>query len=287
MEAAFLGMGIMGSRMAANLAKGGHRVRVWSRSSAKAEELAASGCVVAASVAEAVRGAEVVFTMVSDPPAVEALSHELLASMDPGCIWVDSSTIGPEASKDMASRARSRGMRFLDAPVSGSLGLAASAKLIFQVGGDAADIEAVRPAFQCMGSHVVHAGSVGSGSALKLVTNLLMAQELSAWAESLRLAEALGLDPDMVQDAILPSAVAPAFLGFKRRKIQEADWSPEFPLKHAVKDLRLALGLAEANGLTLSQGRVAASLYERALDAGKGDLDLSVVFESVGNAART
>jgi glyoxylate/succinic semialdehyde reductase len=283
MDIAFLGLGIMGSRMAANLSAAGHTVRVWNRSSDKAQALASAGCIPCATPVEAVEGVQLAITMLADPPALESVAHEggLLAAMPQNCLWVDCSTVDPDTSRRLGAEATSRGLRFLDAPVSGSLGAAAAGKLIFLVGGDAQDLDQARPALEAMGVRIVHAGPVGAGSALKLVNNLFLAQTQAAWSESLGLATKLGLSIETVHDAVLPSHVAPGFLTFKRPKLEAREWSPEFPLRLALKDIRLALACAREAGLELAQANTCEQLYSKAFDRSLGDLDISAIHEVV------
>jgi len=237
MDIAFLGMGIMGSRMAANLAKAGHAVKVWNRTVEKASALTEFGCTLAPSPALAVKSAQVVFTMLSDPEALRQTAfgaQGFLDAMTPGTLWVDHSTVDPTTSRQMGQNATNRGLRFLDIPVSGSSGAAAGAKLIFFAGGAAEDLSEVSPLLLSMGARVVHAGPVGAGASMKLANNLFLAQAQAAWSETLGLAAKMGLDAATVHDAILPTHVAPPFLGLKRAKIENSEWSPEFPLKHAL-----------------------------------------------------
>ena len=281
MDVAFLGLGIMGSRMATNLAKAGHKVKVWNRTMEKATNLADSGCIPTATPKEAVQGMPFVVTMLADPQALleVAIQQGMLDAMDPGALWLDSSTVDPTTSKAMAAEAASRGLRFLDAPVSGSSGAAANAKLVFFVGGAGPDLEQARPLLDVMGCRTVHAGPQGAGASLKLVNNLFLAQAQAAWSEALGLAGKFGLSQETVHEAILPTHVAPAFLGFKRPKIENRDWSPEFPLKHALKDIRLALTAAREAGMDLQQLSAAKSLYAQALSQGFGDSDISAIHE--------
>lgn len=281
MEIAFLGLGIMGARMAANLAKAGHATRVWNRSPAKAHEMASQGCVPCEELSQAVGGAQVAITMLADPAALRetALSRGMLAAMAPGSLWIDCSTVDPDTSRDLASHADARGIRFLDAPVSGSLGAAANAKLVFFVGGDASDVAFASPLFEAMGTRTVHAGPRGAGATLKLVNNLFLAQAQAAWSETLGLANRMGLSTELVHEAILPTHVAPGFLGFKRAKIESRDWSPEFPLRLALKDIRLALAAAKEEGLDLLQAQACERLYDEAARKGLADSDISAVHE--------
>lgn len=279
MDIAFLGLGIMGSRMAANLAAAGHTVRVWNRTAAKAQALAGTGCIPCSSPTEAATGVQVAITMLADPPALEsvALDEGMLAALPDNALWIDCSTVDPDTSRHMGAQAATRGVRFLDAPVSGSLGAAAAGKLIFLVGGPTEALEEARPVLEAMGVRIVHAGPVGAGSSLKLVNNLFLAQTQAAWSESLGLASKLGLSLETVHEAILPSHVAPGFLTFKRPKIENQEWSPEFPLRLALKDIRLALACADEAGLELPQARTCEHLYRKAFERSLGDLDISAV----------
>jgi len=280
MDIAFLGMGIMGSRMAANLAKAGHAVKVWNRTVEKASALTEFGCTLAPSPALAVKSAQVVFTMLSDPEALRQTAfgaQGFLDAMTPGTLWVDHSTVDPTTSRQMGQNATNRGLRFLDIPVSGSSGAAAGAKLIFFAGGAAEDLSEVSPLLLSMGARVVHAGPVGAGASMKLANNLFLAQAQAAWSETLGLAAKMGLDAATVHDAILPTHVAPPFLGLKRAKIENSEWSPEFPLKHALKDIRLALGVARETGLSLRQLETSETLYSEAASQGLGDSDICAV----------
>jgi 3-hydroxyisobutyrate dehydrogenase/glyoxylate/succinic semialdehyde reductase len=282
MDVAFLGMGIMGSRMATNLATAGHNVRVWNRTPEKAAALVEAGCSLAASPRRAAEGVEVVFTMLSDPEALRQVAfgaQGFLDAMAHGTLWVDHSTVDPITSRQMGTNATNRGLRFLDIPVSGSSGAAEAAKLVFFAGGEASDLEKVSPLLLAMGARVVHAGPVGAGASLKLVNNAFLAQAQAAWSESLGLAERLGLSVEMVHDAILPTHVAPAFLGLKRAKIEGGDWTAEFPLKHALKDVRLALAAARESGLYLRQLEASEELYAQAASQGYGDSDISAVHQ--------
>jgi len=282
MDVAFLGMGIMGSRMAARLAAAGHAVRVWNRTPEKAAALAEAGCALAASPRKAVEGAQTVFTMLADPEALRQVAFGVqgfLDSMEPGTMWVDHSTVDPTTSRQLGANATNRGLRFLDIPVSGSSAAARDGKLVFFAGGSAADLEMVAPLLSAMGTRIVHAGPVGAGASLKLVNNAFLAQVQAGWSESLGLAESLGLSAQVVHDAILPTHVAPAYLGFKRAKIEGRDWTPEFPLKHALKDVRLALASAREAGLVLHQLEASEQLYSQAASQGWGDSDFSAVHE--------
>jgi 3-hydroxyisobutyrate dehydrogenase-like beta-hydroxyacid dehydrogenase len=170
MKIGSIGLGIMGSRMAANLQKAGHSLVVYNRTREKAEQLMARGAAWAGSPAKLAAQVEIIFTMLAHPEAVKeaALGEDgFLSSLAPGRLWVDCSTVNPSFSMEMAAQARVLGIRFLDAPVTGSKEPAALGKLIFWVGGEPADVEACRPLFQCMGSRIVHGGRQGMGGFAK------------------------------------------------------------------------------------------------------------------------
>jgi 3-hydroxyisobutyrate dehydrogenase/glyoxylate/succinic semialdehyde reductase len=196
MKIGFIGLGIMGSRMAANLRSAGHTVLVHNRTREKAEHLLSLGAKWAASPADVALEAETVFTMLAPPEAVRqaALGGDgFLRALAPGRLWVDCSTVDPSFSREMAGKARESGIRFLDAPVTGSKDFAADAKLTFWAGGEAADLEACRPLLECMGNRVIHCGGQGMGSSLKMVMNQMLGTVMAAFSEGLVLGEALGL----------------------------------------------------------------------------------------------
>src|SRR3989441_5463380 len=177
MKIGFIGLGIMGSRMAANLQKHGHSLVVFNRTRVKAEALMAKGAIWAESPAALALQAEVIFTMLAHPDSVEqaAVAEDgFLRYPQPGQMWIDCSTVNPSFSRKMAAGAKARGVGFLDAPVTGSKGLAELAKLTFWVGGETTDLEKCRPLFECMGNRIIHCGGPGTGASLKMVMNQLL-----------------------------------------------------------------------------------------------------------------
>src|SRR5258706_15501302 len=188
MKIGFVGLGAMGSRMAANLQKTGVPLVVYNRSREKAAALVSAGALFGDTPAALASEVEVLFTMLAHPAAVReaALGRDgFLDRLRPGALWVDCSTVNPSFSREMASAAQARKLRFLDAPVAGSRGPAAQAALVFFVGGDAADLEACGALLRAMGSRIVHVGGHGMGAALKMVNNLLLASSMAAFAEGL------------------------------------------------------------------------------------------------------
>lgn len=278
MEIAFLGLGIMGSRMAANLVKAGYALTVWNRSASRAAGLVAQGARQAATPAQAVQDKDVVVTMLSTPAAVESTAQTFLPAMRPGAIWMDSSTVNPSFSRRMAQQAAERGVHFIDAPVAGSKIPAANAQLIFLVGGDTADVAQVRPLMDKMGRQVVHAGGTGMGASFKMVFNVLLAQSMLAFSEALVLGEALGLTRAQLFDVLTGAAVtAPSATG-KRAKIESGDYEAEFPLQWMQKDLELASLSAYERGVALPSENVAKAVYLLAARAGYAEKDLSAIY---------
>ena len=176
LKVGFIGLGIMGSRMAANLQAGAYTLFVFNRTRDKADALVRGGAKWAASPAGVAEEADVLFTMLATPEAVAAAAlgvNGFLRVLRPGSIWVNSSTVNPSFARRMAEEARANGVRYLDAPVTGSKAAAGAGELFFMVGGDAVDLEVCRPLLSRMGKRIVHVGAVGLGSALKMVNNLL------------------------------------------------------------------------------------------------------------------
>jgi 3-hydroxyisobutyrate dehydrogenase-like beta-hydroxyacid dehydrogenase len=287
MKAGFIGLGIMGSRMAANLLKKGHSLTVFNRTRAKAEELLAGGAKWAASPA-ALAGdgnVEVLFTMLAHPEAVReaALGAEgFLQHLPPGTLWVDCSSVNPSFSREMAAAAKSCGVHFVDAPVSGSKVPAAEAKLIFWVGGEDIDLTKCRPLLECMGNKIVHMGKNGMGAAMKMVVNQLLGSAMAAFAESMVLGEALGLDRKVLFESVLGTPVAALFLASKRAKMETGDYEADFPLRWVHKDLQLVSVSAYEAGVAMPVGHATKEIYALAIRAGLGTADFSAIYDYLG-----
>ncbi len=274
--------------MAASLVTGGHDVRAWNRTRGKAGPLEALGAQVAASPADAVAAAEVCFTMLSDPPAVRAAAlgdRGFLSSLARGSLWVDCSTVNPSFSREMASLAARRGVRFLDAPVAGTIGPAAEGKLTFFVGGDASDIGGCRPLLDLMGRAVVHVGPTGAGTSLKMVLNMLLAHVMTGFAEATALGRALGLEEKFLLDAILGGPLAAPYLSTKRIKMEGRSFEAEFPLKLLYKDVQLATASGYERGVPMPASAAVRELCALACRDGRGDQDFSVLYAWLGDPA--
>src|SRR5438046_97095 len=243
MKIGFIGLGIMGSRMAANLQKHGYSLVVFNRTRAKAEPLLGAYGTFSDSPAKLAEQVDVLFTMLAHPDAVEQAAlgrNGFLNYLRPNVLWVDCSSVNPSFSKKMAAEAARREIHFVDAPATGSAVPAAEAKLIFWVGADPADLETIRPLLLCMGNKIVHTGGQGTGTSMKMVINLLLGTEMAAFAEAMALGEGLGLSSKMLFDSLLGTPVVAPFLAAKRDKIDKGNYEAEFPLRWMQKDMHLA-----------------------------------------------
>jgi 3-hydroxyisobutyrate dehydrogenase-like beta-hydroxyacid dehydrogenase len=285
-KVAFLGLGIMGSRMAANLCRAGFEVHAWNRTRGRAEELAAEhGAVVADTPAAAAAAAGIAITMVVDSPEVEAvlLGEDGAADGLPkGGLAIDMSTIAPSASRSIADRLGERGIRFLDAPVTGSKPKAADGTLTIMVGGDRQQFERALPLFEAMGKLVLHVGPQGHGSMVKLINNTVAAVNTAAVAEGIAVGRQAGLDLDKLVEVIGAGSGASAMLELKARPIIEHDYEPLFKLGHMLKDVRHCLDEARALGVEPRVAAAAEALYAEADDAGHYDDDFAAVAERTG-----
>jgi 3-hydroxyisobutyrate dehydrogenase-like beta-hydroxyacid dehydrogenase len=278
---AFVGLGIMGSRMVKNVLKAGYAVRAQNRTAAKAEAARALGATVAATPREAAAGAEMVVTMVADPPALAAVLEGpdgVFAGCRPGTLVVDMSTVDPGTSRAMAARAHGLGLRYLEAPVTGGVGAAEQGTLTIMAGGGAEDFAAARPLLETMGKKVLHVGPMGQGSVLKLCANLVGASIITAMNEALALAAKSGLNLEVVTEVLTERS---PLIGRTAPKVLSGDFSPNFPLKHSHKDVQLALASARAVGTPMIALGAVAQLQAAALAMGLGDLDQTVTIRAL------
>jgi 3-hydroxyisobutyrate dehydrogenase-like beta-hydroxyacid dehydrogenase len=272
MKIAFLGMGIMGRPMAANLVKAGHDVTIWSRT-APAE---LPGAKIAPTAAEAVKTSEVVWICVSDTKAVESVlfgPNGVSQTLQKGAVVVDSSTISPSASVQFAAKIRALGGDFLDAPVTGSKVAAEGGTLIFILGGPAATIQSVQILFLAMGKQIIHMGDNGKGLAAKLCQNLQIAFIYEGLAEGLTLAAKLGVAPEKLIELVQASMIRSGVADYKAPFILKKDYSPNFPLRLMHKDMHLMMDAARESGTKLPGLEKIDEIYEAASKAGFGDLD--------------
>lgn len=278
---AFCGLGRMGVPMAARLVGTGHDVTVWNRTPGRAASLVDGGAAEAGSPAQAASGADVVITMLADPPALDAVvfgPDGVAGPLRAGATLVEMSTVGPEAVRSLAARLPD-GVDVLDAPVLGSVPQATEGTLKIFVGGDVEAFERCRPVIDAMGAPR-HLGPLGAGAAMKLVANSILGALMSGLAEALALADALDLDEPAVLDILAESPIGVTVKG-KRAFIESGAYPANFTLALAAKDLRLVTSAAEAAGVELRMAPAARSWLERADEHGLGDLDYSAVIADV------
>jgi 3-hydroxyisobutyrate dehydrogenase-like beta-hydroxyacid dehydrogenase len=283
---AFLGLGRMGAPMAARLAQAGHRLSVWNRT--PRSEVVPPGATVAMTPADATVGAEIILTMLADGPALVAVlegSEGVLGAAEPGAILLDMSTVGPRCAQHVAQLCSAVGLGFIDAPVSGSIPAAQAGTLLAMVGADPVAFQTVRPLLAAMTSRQLHLGPVGSGATMKLAVNLMLAVTNQTLAETVALAEAAGIAPQLAYDVIAASAVASPYVGYKREAFLAPEPAPvAFSVSLMRKDVALALELSAGLGVRTPAGRSAAGVLDAAAAAGLGDEDLAAVRRTLGPA---
>jgi 3-hydroxyisobutyrate dehydrogenase len=279
MRAAVLGTGIMGSAMARSLAREGHEVTVWNRTRARADAVAAEGITACGAVADAVIGAEVVFTMLYDADSALDVSAELVGALGGDAVWAQSTTVGPNGMRRIADAVGPVRDRILDAPMLGSKQPAEDGKLTVLVSGPESKRSIAAPAFQAVGARTVDLGErLGDASALKLACNSWVASLCAATAQALGLAEALGLEPRLFLEAIRGGAADSAYAQAKGSLMVERLWDdPAFALDSVVKDVGLMVDAARESGFPDELLASLLALYDRASERGLGEADMSAV----------
>jgi 3-hydroxyisobutyrate dehydrogenase len=283
---AFCGLGIMGGPMAANLARAGFELAVWTRTSEKARRFAEEhGARAGATPAETAAGADALITMVPDSPEVESTlfgADAAAGALASGSLAIDMSTIAPTAAKAIGERLAKNGIDFLEAPVSGSRPKAEDGTLTIMAGGDRAAFERALPLLEAMGERIVHVGPQGHGQLAKLLTNTMGAVNAAALAEAVLTVKSAGVDADAFLEVAAGSAGASTVLTLKGRPMFDQDFEPLFKLEHMLKDIRHCLEEARALGAQLRLGTLAEALYARAAEEGHGEEDFAAVVTAVG-----
>jgi 2-hydroxy-3-oxopropionate reductase len=284
----FIGLGLMGRPMAMNLLKAGHPLKVWNRTPSRADELVAAGATLAKSPKEVAAAADVLITIVSDPPALESVlwgpdaksqDSGALSGLKPGATYIDSSTISPALVGKIAAACADRKIHFLDAPVTGGDWGAKKGELIFMVGGEADTLKAVEPILGVMGKRWFHLGGNGAGQTIKLAMNLILALQVDALAEALALVTRAGLAGEKLVEVLQSSMGRSGLLDIKAPNLLKGEYKPSFPLRLMHKDLSLALDLANQLGVALPATAAARETYSYVKGATKEDLDYSAVMK--------
>jgi 3-hydroxyisobutyrate dehydrogenase len=272
---ALLGTGIMGRGMARNIVKAGLPLAVWNRSPEKAADL---GAKVAANPHDAVRGADLVITMLSDAQVVETVIRE--AAPAPGTVWLQQATVGVEGCERLAEVADELRLVYVDAPVLGTKGPAEAGQLTVLASGPDEARETVAPVLDAIGARTQWLGAAGQGSRLKLVANSWVLTVVEGVAESLALAKALGLDPQQFLDVIKGGALDAPYVQLKGGAMLEGNLEAQFPLWGAAKDARLIHEAGRTAGVDLAVIEAARRHFERAMADGHGDLDMAATYLS-------
>lgn len=279
-----IGLGLMGRPMGMNLLNAGHQLTVWNRTSERAQELVKAGAVLSKTPREVAAASEFLLTIVSDPPALESVlwGHEgqndgALAGLRAGSIYVDSSTISPSLVRRIAAACKERGVRFLDAPVTGGDWGAREGNLVFMIGGDAETLRDAEPVLGVLGKKWFHLGPNGAGQTVKLAMNAILALQVGAMAEAIALVTKAGLKGDQLVEVMQASMARSGVLDVKSPLMLKGDYKPSFPLRLMHKDLGLALDLGNQLGVALPTTAAAREIYNYVKGESKEDLDYSAV----------
>jgi 3-hydroxyisobutyrate dehydrogenase len=276
-----LGTGIMGAAMARNLVKAGFDVTVWNRSADRARPLADDGATVAEDPAEAVRGADVIVTMLFDTAAVADVMERALPAARDGAVWVQTSTVGLEGTDRLAALAERHGVAFVDAPVLGTKQPAEAGALTVVAGGPESLREAVRPVFDAIGSKTIWVGErPGDGHRLKLVANSWVGSVITGVAQALALAEGLGVDPRLWLDAIAGGPLDSGYAQVKGRAMLAGAFSPAFTVSGVVKDGGLIADAVRDAGVDGRLWEAVRAAFAATEDAGHGGEDMAAVIHS-------
>ena len=276
----FVGLGTMGAAMAGHLARAGYPMTVWNRTPERTADLAAAGAMVAATPAELARVSDVVITCVSDTPDVGAVLFDpdgIAAGVRPGTLLIDCSTISPAATRSFAQRLEATGVDMVDAPVSGGSEGAQRATLTIFVGGEAAAVERAGPILATIGRTITHVGPIGAGQAVKAVNQVILAGAYLGVAEGIVLALKANLDVTQVVGALSGGAAQSWVLANRSGRMIDNDYPLGFKLALHLKDLGIALELADELGAELPVSRLCAEIERRLVEDGHANDDMSAV----------
>ncbi|MCP2679653.1 3-hydroxyisobutyrate dehydrogenase [Maricaulaceae bacterium NA33B04] len=288
-DIAFIGLGNMGSGMAANLVKAGHAVRAFDLNPDAVAKLVELGASAAGDVPKAVKGADVVVTMLPAGPHVKSVylgEEGVLANTHDDAVLIDCSTIDVDSAREVAAAVAAKGIAFVDAPVSGGVAAAEGGTLTFMVGGPEAAFKGAEPILDAMGKAVIHAGDAGAGQAAKICNNMMLAIHMIGTCEAMNMAKGLGLDPQRFYDIASKASGQSWSLtsycpvpGPVTAAPSNRDYKPGFAAPMMLKDMKLAMGTAEGLGANTPMGKQAADIYERFVAEGGEQMDFSGVIK--------
>jgi 3-hydroxyisobutyrate dehydrogenase len=279
-----LGTGIMGAAMGRNLLRAGFELTAWNRSPEKAEPLAEDGAAIADSAAAAVDGADAVITMLSDGDAVRDVmfgAEGAAEALGADAIWLETSTIGIEATEELARRAAEAGVDYVDCPVLGTRQPAEEGKLVVVAAGPEALRRRAAPVFEAIGARTVEFDEVGDATRMKLVVNNWLLDVTAALAETIAVAESLGIEGERFLETIGGGPMDSPYAQLKGKAMLSRGYEPSFPLRLARKDARLVHEATADAGLELAVGEAAARAFAKAEEAGHGDDDMAAAYEAV------
>ena len=286
MTLGFVGLGAMGGRMAKRLLDAHLPLVGYNRTAAKAQWLVDAGMRLAKSPRDVAEQADVIFTMVTDSAALEAVTggpDGILAGLGPGKIYVEMSTVSPDVTRRLGGEVAARGAAMLDAPVSGSAITLEAGQLAFMVGGEPSVLERVRPYLLAIGPTITHVGPLGLAVTMKIAVNLGLAVQMLAFSEAVLLAEKAGIARERAVEALMKSVVASPMVKYRGPFVLEMPSEALFDVNMMQKDLRLALDLAHASGVTMPSTTLTHEVLNMARGLGLAQYDFAVMFDALAN----
>ena len=290
MKIGFIGLGIMGSRMAANLQNAGYELKVYNRSEEKAKKILELGAKWAVNYEDAALGADVLITMLSTPEIIKKVAtgrEGFLKRLPEGSIWLNCSTVNPSFAIEMYHSAMEYGIDYIDAPVAGTKGPAEKGELVFLLGGDSQAAARLQPLLDLMGRKTIVLGKAGTGSSMKMLINLLLAQSMLAFSEAMVLGEEMGMPQETLFNILLNVPVTAPFLSLVRTKIENRDYDANFPLQWIHKDLHLAALSAYETGVAMPSLNTAKEIFALAKQNGYGKKDFSAIYDFLQNNSKS
>ena len=278
----FMGLGIMGAPMAMNVAKAGYPLTVYNRTARKADELVSLGARVAATPRALAEEADVIIAMVTGPEALDALlwgPSGAEEALNKDKVFVNMSTVSPNYTRELKEKLDLLGVKFIDAPVSGSKKPAEDATLLILAGGEEKNVEKLAPLLATMGKKVIHCGEAGQGSVMKMAINLLLAIMMEGFAEVLNFGKMSGLSADTILDVVFSGPLNCGLYQMKAESLRKNDFPPHFPLKHMAKDLKFVVDTAYENSVPVPSAHTMLHLYISGVARQWGDLDLAAVLK--------
>jgi 3-hydroxyisobutyrate dehydrogenase-like beta-hydroxyacid dehydrogenase len=285
----FLGLGIMGSRMAANLARAGFELTVWNRTTSTAEAFCSEHrAQLARTPAQAAAEASTVITMVVNGDQVREVllgGDGAATQAQPGTVFIDCSTIGPAATREIGADLEQRDMTLIDAPVTGSSPKAQDGTLTFMVGSSDQDFERIGPVLRAMGELIVHCGPRGQGQMVKLINNAVAAANASVVGQALLVGSRAGVDLDALVEVMASGAGGSTMLNLKAGPMRNHDYTTLFKLEHMLKDVRLCLEEGQAHGVPFPSAAYAREILSASMGRGHADDDFAALIEALEGTA--